>query len=58
MVPLAAIGRGHQVVETSRRVLVLASLAQRTLVEREESYLERQVGESYRQYQARVPRWL
>jgi len=31
---------------------------QRGVVEREEIYLERQFGEPYSKYQARVPRWL
>ena len=31
---------------------------QRGVVEREEVYLQRQFGDAYRKYQARVPRWL
>ena len=31
---------------------------QRGVVEREEIYLERQFGDAYRKYKARVPRWL
>jgi protein-S-isoprenylcysteine O-methyltransferase Ste14 len=33
-------------------------ILQRGVVEREEVYLERQFGETYRQYKAGVPRWL
>jgi protein-S-isoprenylcysteine O-methyltransferase Ste14 len=33
-------------------------ILQRGVVEREEAYLERQFGDAYRKYQARVPRWL
>jgi protein-S-isoprenylcysteine O-methyltransferase Ste14 len=53
---------GLAIILTSLWVLVLLIpvliVLQRGVVEREESYLERQFGEAYRKYQARVPRWL
>jgi len=33
-------------------------ILQRGVVEHEEAYLEREFGERYRKYKARVPRWL
>ena len=53
---------GLAIVLTSLWVLVLLIpvlvVLQRGVVEREEIYLERQFGDAYRKYQARVPRWL
>lgn len=53
---------GLAIVLTSAWMLVLLIpvliILQRGVVEREEAYLEAKFGESYRQYQARVPRWL
>ena len=53
---------GLAIVLTSLWVLLLlipiAIVLQRGVVEREEAYLERQFGEPYRKYRARVPRWL
>jgi protein-S-isoprenylcysteine O-methyltransferase Ste14 len=53
---------GLAVMLTSVWVLLLLipvlMILQRGVVEREEDYLERQFGESYRRYKARVPRWL
>ena len=53
---------GLAVMLTSLWVLLLLIpvlvILQRGVVEREEDYLERQFGEAYRKYQARVPRWL
>ena len=53
---------GLAVMLTSVWVLVLLIpiliVLQRGVVEREEVYLERQFGETYRQYKAGVPRWL
>jgi len=53
---------GLAIILTSLWVLVLLIpvliVLQRGVVEREEIYLERQFGEAYRKYQARVPRWL
>jgi len=53
---------GLAVILTSLWVLLLLipvlAILQRGVVEREEAYLERQFGEAYRKYQARVPRWL
>lgn len=53
---------GLAIVLTSLWVLLLLIpvliVLQRGVVEREETYLERQFGEAYRKYQARVPRWL
>ena len=47
---------------TSLWVLLLSIpllvILQRGVVEREEAYLDRQFGEAYRKYKARVPRWL
>jgi protein-S-isoprenylcysteine O-methyltransferase Ste14 len=47
---------------TSLWVLLLLipvlAILQRGVVEREEAYLERQFGETYRKYKTRVPRWL
>jgi protein-S-isoprenylcysteine O-methyltransferase Ste14 len=59
---LVLIYFGLAVVLTSLWVLLLLipvlAVLQRGVVEREEAYLERQFGEAYRKYQARVPRWL
>jgi protein-S-isoprenylcysteine O-methyltransferase Ste14 len=53
---------GLAVMLTSLWVLVLLIpvlfVLQRGVVEREEAYLERQFGEAFRKYKARVPRWL
>ena len=53
---------GLAIVLTSLWVLLLLIpvliVLQRGVVEREEDYLERQFGEAYRKYKARVPRWL
>jgi protein-S-isoprenylcysteine O-methyltransferase Ste14 len=53
---------GLSIMLTSMWVLLLLIpvlvILQRGVVEREEAYLERQFGEAYRRYQARVPRWL
>ena len=53
---------GLAIVLTSLWVLLLLIpvllILQRGVVEREEAYLQRQFGDAYRQYQARVPRWL
>jgi protein-S-isoprenylcysteine O-methyltransferase Ste14 len=53
---------GLAIVLTSLWVLLLLipelAILQRGVVEREEIYLERQFGDAYRRYQARVPRWL
>jgi protein-S-isoprenylcysteine O-methyltransferase Ste14 len=53
---------GLAIILTSLWVLALLIpvliVLQRGVVEREEVYLERQFGEPYRKYQARVPRWL
>lgn len=53
---------GLAVMLTSVWVLLLLIpvlfVLQRGVVEREEIYLERQFGEAYRKYKARVPRWL
>jgi protein-S-isoprenylcysteine O-methyltransferase Ste14 len=53
---------GLAIMLTSLWVLLLLipvlAILQRGVVEREEDYLERQFGESYRKYKARVPRWL
>jgi len=53
---------GLAIMLTSLWVLVLLIpvliILQRGVVEREEAYLERQFGETYRKYKARVPRWL
>ena len=59
---LVLIYFGLAVILTSLWVLLLLipvlAILQRSVVEREEEYLERQFGEAYRKYQARVPRWL
>jgi protein-S-isoprenylcysteine O-methyltransferase Ste14 len=53
---------GLALILTSLWVLLLLIpvliVLQRGVVLREEDYLERQFGETYRKYQARVPRWL
>jgi protein-S-isoprenylcysteine O-methyltransferase Ste14 len=53
---------GLSIMLTSLWVLLLLIpvlfILQRGVVEREEDYLERQFGEAYRKYKARVPRWL
>lgn len=53
---------GLAILLTSVWVLVLLApvliTLQRGVVQREEAYLERHFGEAYRNYQARVPRWL
>ena len=53
---------GFAIVLTSMWVLLLLIpvlvILQRGVVAREEDYLERQFGEAYRKYKARVPRWL
>ena len=50
------------IVLTSAWMLVLLIpvliILQRGVVEREEAYLKAKFGQVYRQYQARVPRWL
>ena len=59
---LVLIYFGLAVILISLWVLLLLipvlAILQRGVVEREEEYLERQFGEAYRKYQARVPRWL
>ena len=53
---------GFAVMLTSMWVLLLLIpvmlVLQRGVVLHEEAYLERQFGEAYRKYKARVPRWL
>ncbi len=53
---------GLAIVLTSAWMLVLLIpvliILQRGVVEREEAYLQAKFGQAYRQYQARVPRWL
>ena len=53
---------GLAIVLTSMWVLLLlipvSLILQRGVVLREEAYLERQFGEAYLKYKARVPRWL
>jgi len=53
---------GLAIMLTSLWVLLLSIpllvILQRGVVEREEAYLDRQFGEAYRKYKARVPRWL
>ena len=53
---------GLSIMLTSLWVLLLLIpvllILQRGVVEREEEYLERQFGDTYRKYKARVPRWL
>jgi protein-S-isoprenylcysteine O-methyltransferase Ste14 len=59
---LVLIYFGLAIILTSLWVLLLLIpvlfVLQRGVVEREEDYLERQFGEAYRKYKARVPRWL
>jgi protein-S-isoprenylcysteine O-methyltransferase Ste14 len=59
---LVLIYFGLAIVLTSLWVLLLLIpvlvVLQRGVVEREEDYLERQFGETYGKYKARVPRWL
>jgi protein-S-isoprenylcysteine O-methyltransferase Ste14 len=53
---------GFAIMLTSMWVLLLLipvlAILQRGVVLREEVYLERQFGDAYRKYKARVPRWL
>jgi len=53
---------GLSIMLTSFWVLLLLipvlMVLQRGVVDREEEYLERQFGDAYRKYKARVPRWL
>jgi protein-S-isoprenylcysteine O-methyltransferase Ste14 len=53
---------GLSIMLTSLWVLLLLIpvlvILQRGVVEREEAYLERQFGEAYHRYKARVPRWI
>jgi protein-S-isoprenylcysteine O-methyltransferase Ste14 len=53
---------GLAIMLTSLWVLLLLIpvliILQRGVVVREEAYLERQFGDAYRKYKARVPRWL
>jgi protein-S-isoprenylcysteine O-methyltransferase Ste14 len=53
---------GVAIVLTSMWILLLLVpvliILQRGVVEREEVYLEREFGEAYRKYKARVPPWL
>jgi protein-S-isoprenylcysteine O-methyltransferase Ste14 len=53
---------GFAIMLTSMWVLLLLipvlAILQRGVVLREEAYLERQFGDAYRKYKARVPRWL
>jgi protein-S-isoprenylcysteine O-methyltransferase Ste14 len=53
---------GLSIVLTSMWVLLLLFpvlvMLHRGVVKREEAYLERQFGDAYRAYKARVPRWL
>ncbi|MGB3021422.1 MAG: isoprenylcysteine carboxylmethyltransferase family protein [Methyloceanibacter sp.] len=53
---------GLAIVLTSAWMLVLLLpvliVLQRGVVEREEAYLKTKFGDAYRQYQARMPRWL
>ena len=59
---LVLIYFGLAIILTSLWVLLLLipvlMVLQRGVVEREENYLERQFGDAYRKYRARVPRWL
>jgi protein-S-isoprenylcysteine O-methyltransferase Ste14 len=59
---LVLIYFGLAIILTSLWVLLLLipvlMVLQRGVVEREEEYLERQFGDAYRKYKARVPRWL
>jgi protein-S-isoprenylcysteine O-methyltransferase Ste14 len=59
---LVLIYFGLAIVLTSLWVLLLLipvlMVLQRGVVDREEDYLERQFGDAYRKYKARVPRWL
>jgi protein-S-isoprenylcysteine O-methyltransferase Ste14 len=53
---------GLSIVLTSLWILILLIpvlfILQRGVVEREEAYLDREFGEAYRKYKAKVPRWL
>jgi protein-S-isoprenylcysteine O-methyltransferase Ste14 len=59
---LVLIYFGLAIILTSLWVLLLLipvlMVLQRGVVEREEDYLERQFGDAYRKYKARVPCWL
>jgi protein-S-isoprenylcysteine O-methyltransferase Ste14 len=53
---------GLAIILTSMWMLLLLIpvlfILQRGIVEREEAYLEREFGDAYRKYKAKVPRWL